>query len=74
MSVSRAQSQEVVAVEINSERDAGSSWGIGYSRQEVGMLYVEKGGIEVSLGVLQKVALLGMARIRGKVFGENVVV
>ena len=37
-------------------------------------LYVEKGGIEVSVGVLQKVALLGTVGILGKVLGEEVVV
>ena len=31
--------------------------------------YVEKGGIEVSVGLLQKVALLGTARILRRVFG-----
>ena len=33
-----------------------------------------EGGIEVSVGVLQKVALLETARILGQVFGEDVVV
>ena len=37
-------------------------------------LYLEKGGIEVSMGLLQKVALLGTARILRRVFGEDVAV
>ena len=35
-------------------------------------VYVEKGEIEVSVGLLQKVALLGTARILRRVFGEDV--
>ena len=37
-------------------------------------LYVEKGGIEVSVGLLQKVALLGTAGILRRVFGEDAAV
>ena len=35
-------------------------------------VYLEKGGIEVSVGLLQKVALLGTARMPRQVFGEDV--
>ena len=34
-------------------------------------LYAEKGGIEVSVGVLLKVTLLGTARMLRQVFGED---
>ena len=34
---------------------------------------MEKGGVEVSVGVLQKVTLLGTARILRQVFGEYIV-
>ena len=52
------------------ESDSGSSWGIGYNPQEVGALCGERR--KVSVGLLQKVALLGTARILRQVFGEDV--
>ena len=62
-----------MAVEGISERDTRCSRELGRIPKKLEP-HVEKGGIEVSMGLLQTVALLGTARILRRVSGEDVAV
>ena len=54
VSVSNERGVDAVTLGNNSENDTGNSWDNGYRT-----LYIGKGRVEVSVGLLQKIALLG---------------